>query len=69
VKHSDVQDHMADYLEGDLPLERRALFDAHLDDCEACLSEIREVQRTITLPSPSCDAFVRTRVGSPWSRT
>lgn len=49
MKHSDVQDHMADYLEGDLPLERRALFDAHLDDCEACLSEIREVQRTITL--------------------
>ena len=49
MKHSDVQDHMADYLEGDLPLEKRALFDAHLDDCEACLGEIRDVQRTITL--------------------
>jgi len=49
VNHSDVQDHMADYLEGHLPLEKRALFDAHLDDCSNCFGEIREVQRTITL--------------------
>jgi hypothetical protein len=40
---------MADYLEGHLPLEKRALFDAHLDDCEACTGEIRDVQRTINL--------------------
>ena len=49
MNHSDVQDHMADYLEGHLPLEKRALFDAHLDDCSNCFDEIREVQRTITL--------------------
>ena len=49
MNHSDVQDHMADYLEGHLPLEKRALFDAHLDDCSNCFGEIREVQRTITL--------------------
>ena len=49
MNHSEVHDSMADYLEGHLPLERRALFDAHLDDCEECLSEIRDVQRTITL--------------------
>jgi len=60
VNHSDVQDHMADYLEGHLPLERRALFDAHLDDCGACSDEIREMQQTITflrsLPEPEVPA-------------
>jgi len=40
---------MADYLEGHLPLEKRALFDAHLDDCGKCLGDIRDVQRTVTL--------------------
>jgi len=40
---------MADYLEGHLSLEKRALFDAHLDDCGACMSEIRDVQRTVNL--------------------
>ena len=49
MNHSDIQDHMADYLEGHLLLEKRALFDAHLDDCEACMSEIRDVQRTVNL--------------------
>jgi hypothetical protein len=51
---------MADYLEGHLPLGKRALFDAHLDDCSDCLDEIREVQRTITLlrslPEPEVPA-------------
>ena len=60
MNHSEVHDNMADYLEGHLPLERRALFDAHLDDCEECLSEIRDVQRTITLlrslPEPEVPA-------------
>jgi hypothetical protein len=47
---------MADYLEGDLPLARRALFDAHLDDCAECAREISEMQETIgvlrSLPEP-----------------
>ena len=49
MNHSDIQDHMADYLEGHLSLEKRALFDAHLDDCGTCMSEIRDVQRTVNL--------------------
>lgn len=49
MNHTDIHDHMADYLEGHLPLGKRALFDAHLDDCSDCCGEIREVQRTITL--------------------
>lgn len=40
---------MADYLEGDLPLGDRALFDAHLDACEQCGRELRELQAAIAL--------------------
>ncbi|MEE3326471.1 MAG: anti-sigma factor [Myxococcota bacterium] len=60
MNHSELHDNMADYLEGHLPLEQRALFDAHLDDCGDCLAEIRDVQRTITLlrslPEPEVPA-------------
>ncbi|MDE0884518.1 MAG: zf-HC2 domain-containing protein [Myxococcota bacterium] len=49
MNHSGIQDHMADYLEGHLPLEKRALFDAHLDGCSDCLAEIRSMQQTLTL--------------------
>jgi len=51
---------MADYLEGHLSLEKRALFDAHLDDCSSCLAEIRSMQQTVTLlrslPAPEVPA-------------
>jgi hypothetical protein len=40
---------MADYLEGDLSLAKRALFDAHLDSCELCANELHEMRRTINL--------------------
>jgi hypothetical protein len=40
---------MADYLEGDLSLVKRALFDAHLDSCELCANELHEMRRTINL--------------------
>ena len=68
MNHSDVQDHMADYLEGHLPLEKRALFDAHLDDCPNCFDEIRAVQQTITLmrslPEPEVpDGFAESVMG------
>lgn len=60
MNHSDIHDHMADYLEGHLPLGKRALFDAHLDDCSDCCREILEVQKTITLlrslPEPEVPA-------------
>jgi hypothetical protein len=49
VKHADVRTHMAGYLEGDLPIAERALFDAHLDECEICALEIAEMRATISL--------------------
>lgn len=46
---------MANYLDGELSLEARALFDAHLDQCEPCSRELVEMRDTIrllrTLPS------------------
>jgi len=56
VNHSDIQSRMADYLEGDLSLGKRALFDAHLDACTTCESELAEMRETIgllrRLPTP-----------------
>ena len=57
MNHSDIRKSMADYLEGDLPLHRRALFDAHLDECAVCAREIAEMRHTIAalrgLPQPA----------------
>ncbi len=54
--HRDVRADLGDYLEGDLPLERRALVDAHLGACEVCtarLLELREAVRALrSLPDP-----------------
>lgn len=44
MNHADVQKRMADYLEGDLPIEKRAVFDAHLDGCEECRGEVEELR-------------------------
>jgi hypothetical protein len=40
---------MADYLEGDLDLDKRALFDAHLDECAGCSGEVAGMRGTISL--------------------
>ena len=40
---------MGPYLEGDLPLQQRALVDAHLDACPSCAEELRELRGTIGL--------------------
>jgi hypothetical protein len=40
---------MARYLDGDLPLDARALFDAHLDQCVDCSQELFEMRDTIRL--------------------
>lgn len=60
MNHSDIQNRMADYLEGDLSLRKRALFDAHLDTCPDCSSELGEMRRTIALlrrlPTPQAPA-------------
>jgi len=44
LNHSDVHKRMADYLEGDLSLDRRAVFDAHLDACAECRAEMEELR-------------------------
>ena len=49
MKHSDVHNLMADYLEGDLELDKRALFDAHLDDCSDCAEDVAGMRGTISL--------------------
>ena len=56
MNHSDIQSRMASYLDGELALGQRALFDAHLDGCEACSTELSDMRATINLlrrlPSP-----------------
>jgi hypothetical protein len=56
VNHSDIQSTMAGYLDGTLVLEKRALFDGHLDQCQECTEELAEMRGTIhllrTLPDP-----------------
>ncbi len=56
MNHSDLRSKTARYLDGELPLNERALFDGHLDQCDACGDELSEMRATIqllrTLPSP-----------------
>jgi len=66
VNHADVKQNLADYLEGDLPLELRAGIDAHLDDCVECAQDVDEMQRTIrllrTLPDPETPPMIAANV-------
>ena len=70
MNHGDVKRHLADYLEGDLDLDARAILDAHLDHCEACAREVAEMQQTIQLlrllpepePPPMIAADVMRRI-------
>jgi hypothetical protein len=56
VNHAEVRSRIADYLEGDLELSQRALFDGHLDGCEPCSREVTELRETVqllrSLPDP-----------------
>ena len=56
MNHSDIQGRMADYLEGELSLGNRALFDAHLDGCGDCSRDLSAMRETIgllrSLPAP-----------------
>ncbi|HME71762.1 MAG TPA: zf-HC2 domain-containing protein [Myxococcota bacterium] len=49
MKHGEVRVRLGPYLEGDLPLQQRALVDAHLDACPSCAEELRELRGTIGL--------------------
>lgn len=66
MNHADVHSHMADYLEGDLHLTKRALFDAHLDACDSCTREFDELRRTVALlrdlPMPEPPPFLAGKV-------
>ena len=70
MNHGDVKRHLADYLEGDLDLEARAILDAHLDQCDVCAREVAEMQQTIRLlrllpepePPPMIAADVMRRI-------
>ena len=49
MNHKDVLKRMPDYLEGALPLAERALFDAHVSECDSCGSELKELRQTVSL--------------------
>lgn len=40
---------LGDYLEGDLKLDQRARVDGHLDECEECAREARELRQTVSM--------------------
>jgi hypothetical protein len=64
---------MAEYLEGDLALDKRATVDAHLDGCPDCAREVDQMRQTIrllhALPDPepppmlAADIMRRVRAG------
>ena len=66
MNHTDIQKHLADYLEGDLELGDRALVDAHLDSCDSCSAEVEEMLQTIrllrTLPEPEIPPLIAANV-------
>ncbi len=49
MNHWTVRKRLSEYLNGDLTLSDRALFDAHLDRCQRCSAELEELRRTIAL--------------------
>jgi len=66
VNHADIKRHLADYLEGELPIDQRALVDAHLDSCDSCAGEVDEMLQTIrllrTLPEPEMPPMIAANV-------
>ncbi len=66
MNHAVVTEYLADYLEGDLALDQRALVDAHLDGCPECALEVREMQQTIrllrALPEPEPPPMIAANV-------
>jgi anti-sigma factor RsiW len=66
VNHADIKKHLADYLEGELPINDRALVDAHLDACDSCAGEVEEMLQTIrllrTMPEPETPPMIAANV-------
>lgn len=72
MKHQEARALLGDYLEGDLPLPRRALVDAHLDDCAECATHLSELRCAVDalhalvdpLPPPGLAAAVMARIAT-----
>lgn len=66
MNHADVKSCLADYLEGDLSLDRRARVDAHLDGCAECAREVDQMRRMIRLlrllPEPETPPLIAANV-------
>ncbi len=66
MNHADIRRHLADYLEGELPIDQRALVDAHLDACDSCSGEVDEMIQTIhflrKLPEPETPPLIAANV-------
>ncbi len=63
---------LGDYLEGDLELDQRARVDGHLDECEECAREARELRQTVSMvrglpmdvPTPDVADAVMARIAA-----
>ena len=66
VRCREVQRRLADYLEGDLPLDERERVDAHLDGCAECSVEVFEMEETVRLlrdlPEPETPPMIAANV-------
>jgi anti-sigma factor RsiW len=51
----ELIDFLMAYLDGELPDERRALFDAHLEICAACRRYLDGYRQSIALGRAACD--------------
>jgi anti-sigma factor RsiW len=51
----ELIDFLMAYLDGELPAERRALFDAHLEICAACQRYLDGYRESIALGRAACD--------------
>jgi anti-sigma factor RsiW len=52
----ELIDFLMAYLDGELPAERRAVFDEHLEVCAACQRYLESYQQSIALGRAACDA-------------
>jgi anti-sigma factor RsiW len=72
MTHGEVRVQLGDYVEGDLPLARRALVDAHLDACDECAAILGQLRRTVDAlhslgapePPPGIAAAVLARIAA-----
>lgn len=66
MNHQEVRKRMGEYLDGDLTLRQRALFDSHLDGCVDCSAELGQLRNTVgllrSLPGPDVPPHLAERV-------